>query len=154
MNAGGQERKQGCQEWTWPVSPQLCQGTESLRHQVTSLQACELPPRAAVGRNRRKSWVGTSQIKGVGDISCRELLWSFKSKRECLQMLAPAQTGDFLGEEALQVNGGLFRGGGKGEKMCRHERQQNKRNKDCVHSHTHKTLKSEPVENRQPGTVR
>ena len=59
-------------------------------------------------------------------------------KHVCLQMLAPAQTGDFLGEEALQVNGGLFRGGGKGEKMCRHEEQQNKRNKDCVHSHTHK----------------
>lgn len=57
-------------------------------------------------------------------------------KHVCLQMLAPAQTGDFLGEEALQVNGGLFRGGGKGEKMCRHEEQQNKRNKDCVHSHT------------------
>ena len=76
-----------------------------------------------------------------------------QSKHECLQMLAPAQTGDFLGEEALQVNSGFFRGG-KAEKMCRHEQQQNKRNKDCVHSHTHKTLKSEPEENRQSGTFR
>ena len=69
MNAGGQERKQGCQEWTWPISPQLCQGTESLPDEVTSLQACELPPRAAVDRNRRKTWVRTLQIKGVGNIS-------------------------------------------------------------------------------------
>lgn len=77
-----------------------------------------------------------------------------QSKHECLQMLAPVQAGDFLREEGLQVNSGLLRGGGKGEKMCRHEQQQNKRNKDCVHSHAYKTLKSEPEENRQSGTVR
>ena len=55
-----------------------------------------------------------------------------QSKHECLQMLAPVQAGDFLREEGLQVNSGLLRGGGKGDKMCRHEQQHNKRNKDCV----------------------
>lgn len=63
-------------------------------------------------------------------------------------MLAPAGTGDFLRGRGITGEQQAFRGGGEGEKLCRHEQQQNKRKKDCVLQINVKFRAS------QPGTVR